>query len=200
MTKPMSRRELNKVRTREAILDAARIGFARDGVQGTTMENIAAAAEVSRATLFNYFTGKGEILDQLVVEMHEHFFARMQRCRAEIADPAERVRVVFVETGRAMEAEADRLRPIVGYSEMGWNETGVMGRLERLTVGFETLLDTGSVATEEEAHDRRVVAEMMSGIFIGMIHNWRLGENYPLEERLGEAAARIGRMFECPAT
>lgn len=198
MTKPMSRRELNKVRTREAILDAARIGFARDGVQGTTMENIAAAAEVSRATLFNYFTGKGEILDQLVLEMHEHFFARVEQCRASVADPAERVRLMFVETGKAMEAEADRLRPIVGYSEMGWNESGVMDRLERLTHAFERLLSSDSIATEKQAHDRRVVAEMMSGIFIGMIHNWRLSEDYPLEERLGEAAAWLAKMFGCP--
>ena len=198
MTKPMSRRELNKVRTREAILDAARIGFARDGVQGTTMENIAAAAEVSRATLFNYFTGKGEILDHLVLEMHEHFFARVEQCRASVADPAERVRLMFVETGKAMEAEADRLRPIVGYSEMGWNESGVMDRLERLTHAFERLLSSDSIATEKQAHDRRVVAEMMSGIFIGMIHNWRLSEDYPLEERLGEAAAWLAKMFGCP--
>lgn len=196
MTKPLSRRELNKVRTREAILDAARIGFARDGVQGTTMENIAAAAEVSRATLFNYFTGKGEILDQLVLDMHEQFFSRIDRRRGKTKDLGERVRIVFVETGRAMEEEADRLRPIVGYSEMGWNESGVLSRLERLTQAFDRLLEGDGVSTEKQAHDRRVVAEMMTGIFIGMIHNWRLGEDYPLEQRLGEAADWIAEMLK----
>nr|WP_218821433.1 TetR/AcrR family transcriptional regulator [Sphingomonas laterariae] len=191
----MSRRELNKIRTRAAILDAARIGFARDGVHGTTMEGIAAAAEVSRATLFNYFTGKGEILDLLVTEMQERFYSRISSYWSATGDVAERIRRAFVETGAAMEREAVKLRPVVGYSEMGWNETGVLGRIERLTAAFERLLDTEVEPTPAQAHDRHVVAEMMTGIFVGMVHNWRLDENYPLQERLGEAACWIAAML-----
>ncbi|WP_380873989.1 hypothetical protein ACFB49_45070 [Sphingomonas sp. DBB INV C78] len=194
MSQTLSRRELNKVRTRTAILDAARAGFAQHGVQGTTMDEIAATAEVSRATLFNYFTGKGEILDHLVEEMHLHFFARLASYST-INDPIERVRLCFVETGEAMERDAVRLRPIVGYSELGWNESGIVSRLERLTESFERLLETPGKPSKRQLHDRRVVAEMMAGIFIGMIHNWRLNEDYPLADRLGEAACWIGGML-----
>ena len=112
MNKPVSRRELNKERRRNAILDAARAGFARDGVQGTTMDDIAREAQVSRTTLFNYFTGKGEILDHLVMEMHEHFFARIEECRNATTDVGERVMLAFVKTGQIMEAGIPSLRPM----------------------------------------------------------------------------------------
>src|SRR3546814_12720656 len=71
MEQPASQRERNKARTRAAILEAARAGFASRGVAATTMGDIAEAAQVSRATLFNYLTGKAEILDHLVAERSE---------------------------------------------------------------------------------------------------------------------------------
>ncbi|QZP09232.1 TetR/AcrR family transcriptional regulator [Caenibius sp. WL] len=191
MNKPVSRRELNKERRRNAILDAARAGFARDGVQGTTMDDIAREAQVSRTTLFNYFTGKGEILDHLVMEMHEHFFARIEECRNATTDVGERVMLAFVKTGQVMDAGAEKLRPLVGYSELGWNEAGVLERMERLTTGFESLLEGGDTQFAPDAPDPRAIAEIMTGVFIGMVHNWRLTPGYPLEERLTEAAKWI---------
>lgn len=199
MSKPIPRRQLNKERTRNAILTAAREGFARHGVQGMTMDEIAAEAEVSRTTLFNYFAGKGEILDHLVADMHEHFFARIEHCRAASDDVAERVMRAFTETGRAMEAAAEELRPVVGYSELGWNEAGIVERLDRLTTSFEHLLDDGTPAPGEGRPSRRVVAEIMTGVFTGLVHNWRISPGYPLEERLVEAARWIGLMLRSDA-
>lgn len=195
MSKPIPRRQLNKERTRNAILTAAREGFAKHGVQGMTMDDIAAAAEVSRTTLFNYFAGKGEILDHLVAEMHEHFFARIDHCRAATDDVAERVMMAFSETGRVMEA-TEELRPVVGYSELGWNEAGIVDRLERLTASFEHLIDDGSPEPGQGRPSRRVAAEIMAGVFIGMVHNWRISPGYPLEHRLIEAARWIGEMLK----
>ena len=195
MSKPVPRRQLNKERTRNAILTAAREGFAKHGVQGMTMDDIAADAEVSRTTLFNYFAGKGEILDQLVAEMHVHFFARIEQCRAATDDVAERVMMAFADTGRTMEADAETLRPVVGYSELGWNEAGIVDRLERLTASFEHLLDDGTPEPGDGRPSRRVVAEIMTGVFTGMVHNWRISPGYPLENRLIEAARWIGVML-----
>lgn len=182
MEQPASRRELNKARTRAAILEAARAGFARDGVAATTMEDIADAAQVSRATLFNYFTGKGEILDQLAVEMNENFMARLDRIRDAVAEPAERVRRLMTESGEALAAEGHRWRAVIGYLELGWNEAGLADRMERMTASFESLLGHGP----GRAHERRVLAEMIVATYVGTVHNWRLGEDYPIADRLAE--------------
>ena len=58
----LSRRELNKIHCRQRILKASRQLFSIKGYEETTMEDVAARAEVSKATLYNYFPGKDSLL------------------------------------------------------------------------------------------------------------------------------------------
>ncbi|HLS74211.1 MAG TPA: helix-turn-helix domain-containing protein [Actinomycetaceae bacterium] len=56
MSEP-GRRELNKARTHQAMVDAARDLGRERGLENVTAEDIADRAGVSRRTFFNYFTG-----------------------------------------------------------------------------------------------------------------------------------------------
>ncbi|MEV6591307.1 TetR/AcrR family transcriptional regulator [Streptomyces acidicola] len=61
----MSLRERKKLATWRAIRDAALRLIDEQGYDATTVEQIAAAANISRATFFNYFAGKeAVVLDQ----------------------------------------------------------------------------------------------------------------------------------------
>ena len=53
-------------RTRAALLDAAAACVVRDGARATTMAAIAAAAGVAKATLYNHFRTKDDVLTALV--------------------------------------------------------------------------------------------------------------------------------------
>jgi AcrR family transcriptional regulator len=86
-----SLRSRKKQRTREEIADAALLLFARQGFDAVTIADIAAAAEVSQQTVYNYFKTK----ESLVFDEDEAFEARfvaMVRDRPKKASLIEAVR------------------------------------------------------------------------------------------------------------
>jgi len=60
-----SRRERKKQETRQRLLDAGWQLFNQRGYDDTTVAEIAAAADVAKGTLFNYFPTKESLLDQI---------------------------------------------------------------------------------------------------------------------------------------
>jgi AcrR family transcriptional regulator len=74
-----SLRDRKRARTRQAIVDAAVELFERNGYEGTTVADIAAAADIGTRTFFSYFPTKEEVL---FPEMDE----RIHTALAAIAD------------------------------------------------------------------------------------------------------------------
>lgn len=61
MDAPVSRREQKKAEVREALVEAADALFVEHGFEGTTVDQIAERAGVSRRTFFRYFSSKEAI-------------------------------------------------------------------------------------------------------------------------------------------
>ena len=100
----MSLRERKRARTRQAIVDAAVDLFERNGYEGTTVADIAAAAEIGTRTFFSYFASKEEVL----------FPESDDRVRATIdaiasRDPSESPASVLVRALRSTAAQGDDL-------------------------------------------------------------------------------------------
>jgi len=74
MTQP-SRKEREYLRHRGEVLEAALMLFARQGFHGTSMQQIANAAEFSVGTLYKFFPHKEEIYKTLIEETADRFHA-----------------------------------------------------------------------------------------------------------------------------
>lgn len=80
---PLSKREANKERCRQDILDAARELFKAKGYECTTIEEVADLAGVSKATLYNYFSNKDSLLlgliDQAASNLQEYIHNKLDQ-------------------------------------------------------------------------------------------------------------------------
>lgn len=62
---------------RRRLLDAAEACFAHFGVMKTTVEDVAAEARVSRATVYRYFEGRDELILGVLMREAERFLGRL---------------------------------------------------------------------------------------------------------------------------
>ncbi len=87
----LSRRERKKLETRAAILQAADDLFQSQGIDTTSIDEIAQAADVSRGTFFNYFPSKEVLLGELAQQEMQTLEQRMQVDLAGMPNALDRV-------------------------------------------------------------------------------------------------------------
>ncbi len=79
-----ARRAREQAARKQAILDAARELFIRQGIAATTMDDIAAACELAKGTLYKYFTSKDDVAFELLLEATDELVASLK----DTVDPA----------------------------------------------------------------------------------------------------------------
>ena len=89
MTAQASLRERKKARTRASLREHALRLFREQGYQATTVEQIAAAAEVSPSTFFRYFPTKEDLVlqDDMDTRLLDAFAAAAARPCPDPGDP-----------------------------------------------------------------------------------------------------------------
>lgn len=71
----LDRQAAQDARTRQRILDAAGYCFAERGLRGTTLEEVAAAASVSKPLIYKHFDGKSGLVDAVIEQVHADWWA-----------------------------------------------------------------------------------------------------------------------------
>lgn len=147
----MRRTKKESERTRQDILTAARKVFARQGVTRTTLEEIAAAAGVTRGAIYWHFADKTELFfamrEQVAVPMIDQIDVAL--LRADGADPLAGVERFLRDILQSLESDA-RARQTLQI--MGF-KCEYVGELERELV-LQRLRCSELISKLEEAYGR----------------------------------------------
>lgn len=92
---PTSLRQKKKLATRARIIEVAVRIFGKRGMAAPTVEEIAAAAEVGKGTIYNYFASKEEIVVAFMVQVEERLQAQVAHI-SQSRGPAERILADFI--------------------------------------------------------------------------------------------------------
>lgn len=112
MTADLTLRDHARGAVREEVMRRAWTLFAEQGFEATTVDQIVAAAGMSRRTFFRYFTGKDELVLERLDESGQQIAAALAaRPADEPAWPA--LRASFAEIVRTQEQHAALSRPLV---------------------------------------------------------------------------------------
>jgi AcrR family transcriptional regulator len=99
--------ERRKARTRAALLAAGRALYASQGVERTTIAEIAERADIAIGSFYNYFATKEELLDALLEGELARQLELLRRRQAKVDDPAEKISIAHRHLVRAARADPD---------------------------------------------------------------------------------------------
>ncbi len=139
-------RERKKQRTRDALVEAAHQLFLEQGYARTTVDEIAAAVDVSQRTFFRYFANKDEVALAILADAEDHFVANL----------------------RERPADENPLRALRNAIVLTWRELGIAqhDRPSSITAALELIQLIESTPTLLAAHLRRITEQerMVAGI------------------------------------
>jgi len=152
--------ELRSVRKRKAIVEAATAAFLRNGYRGTSMDEVAAIASVSKQTVYKHFADKESLFAEIVVstvnEAADPVFEEVLHLRdsgdieSDLRDLARR------QLAKVMQPRLLQLRRLVigesgRFPDLGrtFYERGPGRTIEGLATAFRDLADRGVLELDD---------------------------------------------------
>ncbi len=166
-------REKSKQRRRRAILDSAATLFAARSYHDVLLEDVAAAAEVAKGTVYLYFKSKEHLYLTLVREALGPMLDDLHRRAIEQEDlPAWETLQQIVRTLMMFSAEHPALQEVLRVTSQVSREAVMRDLHEQLTTMLEKTLERGMARGELAEADPRVIAQMVLGMVnkCGMIN------------------------------
>lgn len=84
----LSRSARRKLKTRQALIEATQELVLASSYEQVTIQDITEAADVGLGTFYNYFDSKAAILEAVINQLSDEFFAQLDVLQAGVEDPA----------------------------------------------------------------------------------------------------------------
>ncbi len=153
---------------RETIIEQAAALFARNGFVGTSMNEVALACGLSKASLYHYFADKHQLLMHICEDHIDRLCALVDEVAQQELDPEPRLRLLiqrFVEEYRDAQNEHRVLTEDVRFLEPGDQKRILTGERKVVKAVAEAMC-----AVRPEL-DRSRMAKPLAMLLFGMI-NW----------------------------
>jgi AcrR family transcriptional regulator len=158
-------RERKKLATREALHEAAVRLFVQNGYAATSVDEIAAAANVSRSTFFRYFGSKEAVVFAVPDDFGERYLELVMARPAE-EGPLRAVEEALVQM--ASEGDSESQRSIAIHREgLLESEPDLKARQAEMTVAWTTRL-AGCLAERDGAGDPDASHRLAAAICVAM--------------------------------
>lgn len=196
---PPGAREQRKQQNRERLMAAATTLFDAHGFEAVTIEQICAAAQVSRPTFYSYYPTKQALISALGQQIWLQAtgdFATQQLAAEQ--DTASFVRAFFRLVGEEI-AEYSHLEKSLVLRSMGQDSTTRMTILKGLAALFERVYHRGLARGEVTTrYPPDFLAEMTMGGINAVMMSWATTEGYPLQQRLEQLADYVCSLLVLP--
>jgi AcrR family transcriptional regulator len=180
------RRERKKLETRERILESGVALFAAHGYDSTTMEQIGERADVSRATVFNYFARKDDIVFEWFGRLRAEFASSLAGDDQPAVDTMSRLRRAFRVLADGYEADPAAGRAMV----RAWQRAGgplLADESDAPGLVADTVRAGQRAGDIPRGLDPDQVARILFDVYLGVLYRWVLDETDQIA--LGEQLA-----------
>ena len=185
----VSRREANKIKCRQQILKASRRLFKEKGYDNTMIEDVADKADISKATLYNYFPNKESLLvgtmDDQIVETRKYIAGE------EAPSSYDKIKMALEFLVLDSRQFIDVSRRILYLNAC--ESSPMYGKVNEVKDMFRTLTEEAKDEGifKDDIHSKEIV-EMLMSIYLNSQFQWK-----DIEELTeAECINRIERMLE----
>jgi len=155
---------------RRQLLDVALETFAAEGFHGTSMDDVARAAGVTKPVLYQHFTSKQALYDELVEEMSRRLQETIAKAVADAAGPRQQVEEGFRAYFRWSIGQGAAFRVL--FSEHNRTDEDIAGAVARIEAVMAdrvaALIDIDGLTDDE----RHVLARGVVGIAESTSRHW----------------------------
>ena len=172
---------------REQLIDVSRRLFAEKGVEGTSVEEIAARAEVSKPVVYEHFGGKEGLYAVVVDREVGHLLARIESALADAVRSRELVERAALALLDYVETHTDGFRILVRDSSVASSSGSFASLLSDIASQVEGLLVTEFKRHGLDARTAPLYSQMLVGM-IALTGQWWLDARRP---KKSEVAAHL---------
>jgi len=196
MIKKYSRDERKKHRTEENrlfILEAAEKVFSQRGYSLTTVDEIAAEAQFSKATLYRYFRSKRELFLDVILNSFDEVVLELEKLRRKDLSAEEKLKELIhlflrvfskkIHVSRIFYAEKDAMKKILGIDpKEPLSHSAVHARIPKIFMDKGKEFSQAVTSTIQEGIDsgefRDIDAEEASEVLGALVRGFSFGETF----------------------